>query len=400
MRPLTKYSMRLACALLLALSGCSLDIQRLYGSSDGGPDAPFDAGPFDGGDFDGGNFDGGGFDAGADGGVPEDAPVSPFALSERDSFTVDGTASSVAAARANAETLIAVSTREGGSTRLLGVTGAGCGLSFVMGMSYPYPGPVAVGQVDRMRGPDAVIGAAFGVSTVVAGTEVTSSAGTLDPATLAAIHIGNFGADPTPDVILVGSDASAVGLGDGTGRFGSYINGSSTSGIVDGAVGDVDLDGSLDLVRIDATRVIVTRGNGTGFFGPIFSSPSDPPTRVTVGDIDENRFILAVGGPRLTALSWADSGDLAASSWDVATLAGDVVIANVDGLGSAEVVVSDQAGAVIHVLEWPGLAVLESHRVTPTGPTELAVVNADGVGGDEILVLVGNQVRLLSAGCP
>lgn len=396
--------------LVVSVAGCSLDIGRLYGDAemlDGGFDAP----PADVG------MDAAGLDVGdapiVRDDVPTDAPVSPLELSVRDSYSLGSggmdVATSIAAGRDSGETRIAVSAAGSGAMAILGVTGSACDLRLALhrSRSSGYPGPLAVGTIDSTPGLDVVIGA--GPRSLVAFVGPDASLEIPSPHdfdSLAALDLGTFDGDATLDVLVVEDGSQTrVGRGDATGAFSAYAGPGDLPGTLDGVFGYFDPDGELDVVRlvnqVAGTRLAVTRGTVSGFLATEAIPVGEVAARVAVGQVEmpSDTVAFVVGGTHATVVIW-EMGLAAIGPFTVATDARDVVLADLDGVPPREVVVSDGSAQILRVLRWTGsdLAELRAYPIAGV-PTSLAAVDADGDGDDELLVLVGNGVQLLSTGC-
>jgi hypothetical protein len=396
--------------LVVSVAGCSLDIGRLYGDAemlDGGSDAP----PADVG------MDAAGLDVGdapvVRDDVPTDAPVSPLQLSVRDSYSLGSggmdVATSIAAGRASGETRIAVSAAGSGAMAILGVTGSGCDLRLAphRTRSSGYPGPVAVGTIDNVPGLDVIAGAGPGTLTAFVGPDASLEVPSPhDFGSLAAIDLGTFDGEANLDVLLIENGPGArVGRGDAAGHFGAYGDPGDLTGTLDGAFGYLGTDGALDVLRIvseaGGTRLALTQGTTTGFLTTQTIPVHEAATRLAVGRVDpaSDPSVFVVGGTSATVVTW-DMGLAPRGPFTVATDARDVVVADLDGASPREVVVSDGTSGNLHVLSWDGVGLEELATFPIFGvPTGMAAVDADGDGDDELLVLVGNGVQLLSTGC-
>ncbi len=106
------------------------------------------------------------------------------------------------------------------------------------------------------------------------------------------VSIGDFNGDGKQDLLMSGTaDNMLLGLGDGTGNFGSpssFATGASPFG---SAIGDFNNDGKQDYVvaNFASTTVSVRLGNGSGSFGSNSNiTVGGAPTAVVIGDFNND----------------------------------------------------------------------------------------------------------------
>ena len=220
------------------------------------------------------------------------------------------------------------------------------------------------------------------------------------------VRLGDFDGDGADDVAAAygsGSSAAiAVALADGAGSFGtpvSYSLGGATPTALE--LGDVDLDGDLDLVvnskPSDKTAVLLGDGAG-GFSSPAFMPVPDAPTGIAIVDATADGLPDLVSGH--TAVGLADpvmvhAGDGAGGfgppqPWPSGNEPGRMAVADVNADGVPDLVVSEslQGGAVVLLLGQAGGG-FEPPRAYAAGywPSDLGVADIDGDGRTDVLSL-------------
>ena len=156
---------------------------------------------------------------------------------------------------------------------------------------------VAVGDLNGDRRPDLAVVAADHVAVLLGNRKGGVDPAQSVPAGVAptSVAIADLNEDSHPDLAVAdyGSapSSAAVLLGDGNGGFGTptaFPTGMLPQAI---AVGDLDLDGHLDLVTadIESHGLSVLVGDGTGRFGgPLRVRAGVTPVSVAVGDLDQD----------------------------------------------------------------------------------------------------------------
>lgn len=149
-----------------------------------------------------------------------------------------------------------------------------------------------------------------------------------------ALATADFNGDGNADLITAdGGGTLWVGMGNGDGTFNLAPGGTLAFAVAVGiAVGDVDIDGELDVVvsEVSSNQIQVCRGGGhntfdCGLYAPV---PVGSPTRLALADInDDGKLDLAVSNNASDAFVFLGDGkggfgDGAGTAAPVATLAG------------------------------------------------------------------------------
>jgi len=156
------------------------------------------------------------------------------------------------------------------------------------------------------------------------------------------------------------------------------------------ALADLDDDGLLDVVTADAfvDTVTVRHGNGAGDFGPAqaFQTGTGPyvdPYDVVVGDLDlDGRLDLAVanyGDMAVGVLLGDGAGVAPATEWPTSWQASALAISDVDGDGAADLAVADNnlVSGRANVLRGDGLGGFAPALLFRTGPGPRAMASGD-----------------------
>ena len=165
----------------------------------------------------------------------------------------------------------------------------------------PGPRSVVVGDLNRDGKPDLVTPNLGGASPGSISVFLGNGDGSFSPKTdygsglfLRAAALGDLDGDGDLDIAFANNAPVSIGvmLGDGNGSFGPPASYGSASGPNAMAIGDVNQDGHLDLVAAngtfpDHTTVSVFLGDGTGAFGSFtnFTTGSNPRS-VALGDLN------------------------------------------------------------------------------------------------------------------
>lgn len=196
-------------------------------------------------------------------------------------------------------------------------------------------------------------------------------------------------------------------LGDGKGGFGLYANTLTGSGSAPHqvAVADVNGDGKLDALVADISQdnLVVLLGDGTGYFtlrGATSTGLYSEVSAVAVADVngDGKPDVLAAnyGSSTLGVLLGNGTGDFTLSAtWKTGANSkpGSLAVADVNGDGYADVLMTNYGTSTLGVLLGDGKGSFVAHATPGTGGSGTAGLALADVNGDGKLdALVTNNI--------
>jgi hypothetical protein len=237
-------------------------------------------------------------------------------------------------------------------------------------VSYDF-GPIgivslAVADLNLDGKPDLIVSSAQGPLGVLLG----NGDGTFQPVVISSfggnsVAAADINRDGKPDLVVVGSTSVVVQLGNGDGTFQDPVYYASGGGSADGiAIADLNHDGKADVVVTngDSRNIGVLLGNGDGTFAPAATYDS--------------------GGP-------FDSRPYSP------------VVADVNGDGKPDLVVTNSGSGTVAVLLGNGDGTFQPAVTNPggSGPLSVAVADLNGDGVPDVLVsnsdTIGGSVYVL-----
>ena len=216
-----------------------------------------------------------------------------------------------------------------------------------------------------------------------------------------SVALGDLNRDGSLDLVVTNSTANTVSvlLGTGTGGFGAKTD--FTTGLDPRfvAIGDLDSDGDLDLVVANnaADTVSVLLGTGTGSFGPKtdFGTGFDP-LFVSVGDLDRDGDLDLVvvnnGSASVSVLLGTGTGSFGTKTdFGTGFDPRSVAIADLDGDGNLDLAVANNGSATVSVLlnttvVSPGSFDPTVDFATGTAPSSVALGDVDRDGALDLVV--------------
>jgi hypothetical protein len=196
----------------------------------------------------------------------------------------------------------------------------------------------------------------FGTALEVATGSIPHQIGTAD-----------FNHDGHADLAIASHGAGTVSLhmGNGTHQPGAATPFAAGSAPIGLTISDLDQDGDPDLVvsNVNSATVSVLLGNGNGTFAPPVAYPASArPRGMDAGDLDGDgvpEVVVATGYPDgdsvLTVLRGVGDGTLTLlAHLDLPYRAADCVVADMNGDGRRDIVVTGPLAGVVSVLLNPG----------------------------------------------
>lgn len=170
-----------------------------------------------------------------------------------------------------------------------------------------------------------------------------------------AIATGDFNEDGRPDLVTFGGFGGLARplFGDG---HGSFIPGPPTQvgGVAEGiAVGDVDLDGHLDVVVASAGgHVLVAPGLGDGRFGPPAATSVGAALDVAIADLDDDGTpdLAVTVADGVVVLSGGGAGAFTVAERHAVNAAQSVLVDDLDNDGHPDLAVSTMAPSIAVLL--------------------------------------------------
>lgn len=283
-------------------------------------------------------------------------------------------------------------------------------------VSYYTTYSVAVGDLDGDGTPDLAV-ASGAISTGKVTVLLGNGDGTVGTRyaygvgnTPRSVVIGDLDGDGTLDLVVANSESPYVSvlLGAGNGTFGARSDYATGGPAYSAALGDLNADGALDLVvaTYSTGKVAVLLGNGDGTFGARTDySAGSYPCAVAIGDLsgDAKPDLAVVNELSNTASVLLGNGDgtfAAKNDYATFTKPRSVAIADLNADGKQDLAVATYYGRV-SVLLGNGDGTLGAKSDVPTtdgaGSVAVGDLNADGVP-DLALGCDGGIAVLLGAG--
>jgi hypothetical protein len=203
--------------------------------------------------------------------------------------------------------------------------------------------------------------------------------------------LGDMNGDGTLDAVVRGGFGVLVSLGTGSGSFGSFtnypnpVNGSNYSAL---AVGDIDLDGHLDVVyggNVNGSNVFYRLGVGNGQLGQEkIALPNVNANGIALGDIDSDGLLDLVAsdtpGNVYVALGDKPSGTYAgfkSPTLVFPNVKGPVLFVDINGDSKLDVAACSVATSILHTALGDGMGGFSSFHNYQSGLNSIALLAKD-----------------------
>jgi hypothetical protein len=215
-------------------------------------------------------------------------------------------------------------------------------------------------------------------------------------------------------VVMTGPGVGVLlGKGDGTFEAPVYYGGYDATEVEPApTLGDVDGDGKVDLVIPDVSAIDILIGRGDGTFGTAVSIPTQSPVELAaVGDVngDAKPDLVATSGFAqsgvVTVLLGLGHGSFGAPTvYQAGVQAGPVALADMNGDGAADIVVSNRGSGSVSVLLGNGDGTFQNQLAFPTvgGSAGFRVADLNGDKHPDLAIVTNTTsgVQVMLGQCP
>ncbi|GJM21976.1 MAG: hypothetical protein DHS20C15_18910 [Planctomycetota bacterium] len=224
-----------------------------------------------------------------------------------------------------------------------------------------------------------------------------------------ALASGDMNADGLEDLVFLGDTGShsvSVMLGTGGGFGPEQLFASQQIGTLDDcALGDLDQNGTLDLVRTSSlsNRLSVLLGVGDGTLGAAMSfATGDTPTSLALGDLDldgELDALVANATSQQVSVLWGlgDGNFTPAAHFAAGKAPSGVGLSDIDQDGQPDIAVTDSVSRKVSVLLGLGARdfAVPQGFATSDSPGELVIGDLDQDGAPDLAVATSGLVSVL-----
>ncbi|OUJ73538.1 FG-GAP-like repeat-containing protein [Hymenobacter crusticola] len=215
---------------------------------------------------------------------------------------------------------------------------------------------------------------------------------------------GDIDGDGDLDLLTVNATRTvSIWLNDGAGNFSGTQQAQVSGEAATVTVRDIDNDGDLDLLTTNsdgatqAGTVSVRLNNGSGTFSGTQEVPVLNARKLALGDIDADGDLDFVTGSPLSVLRNDGTGQFA-STQQIPSASGisSSALSDMDGDSDLDLVIADNLSNTVTVRRNDGSGTFGSSQTVTVGlqPSDLAVGDVDGDGDLDVLTPSGNTISV------